>query len=108
MQNYLLKMYFFHHSLVSTFRKTVFIIHILVRFTDKHYLNHELTVEVDLKKFNVPAEFGLKTSTELKESKFDHSANLYLHSSKDKSQYSYKVHVNGHPQEIGKKTPLFY
>ncbi|XP_011871153.1 PREDICTED: apolipophorins [Vollenhovia emeryi] len=64
---------------------------------NKNYLNHELTVEVDLKKFNVPAEFGLKTSTELKEFKFDHSANLYLHSSKDKSQYSYKVYV--HPKE---------
>ncbi|KAL0104310.1 hypothetical protein PUN28_017203 [Cardiocondyla obscurior] len=64
---------------------------------NKNYLNHELTVEVDLKKFNVPAEFGLKSSTELKESKLDHSANLYLHSSKDKSQYSYKLYV--HPKE---------
>ncbi|XP_011691522.1 PREDICTED: apolipophorins [Wasmannia auropunctata] len=64
---------------------------------NKNYLNHELTVEVDLKKFNVPAEFGLKTSTEVKESKLDHSANLYLHSSKDKSQYAYKVYI--HPKE---------
>ncbi|KAL6267909.1 hypothetical protein P5V15_000977, partial [Pogonomyrmex californicus] len=64
---------------------------------NKNYLNHQITVEVDLKKFNVPAEFGLKTSTELKDSKLDHSANLYLHSSKDKSQYSYKVYV--HPKE---------
>lgn len=64
---------------------------------NKSHLNHQITVEVDLKKFNVPAEFGLKTSTELKNSKFDHSANLYLHSSKDKSQYSYKVYV--HPKE---------
>jgi len=91
---------------VSTFCWTILIIHISVCFTDKNYLNHELTVEVDLKKFNVPAEFGLKTSTEIKESKFDHSANLYLHSSKDKSQYSYKFYL--HPKESGKKTPLFY
>lgn len=63
----------------------------------KNYLNHQITVEVDLKKFNVPAEFGLKTSTEITESKFDHSANLYLHSSKDKSQYSYHVYI--HPLE---------
>ncbi|KAL6440757.1 hypothetical protein ACFW04_003301 [Cataglyphis niger] len=63
----------------------------------KSYLNHQITVEVDLKKFNVPAEFGLKTSTEIKDSKFDHSANLYLHSSKDKSQYSYQVYI--HPKE---------
>ncbi|KAM0732090.1 Apolipophorin [Formica fusca] len=60
----------------------------------KNYLNHQITVEVDLKKFNVPAEFGLKTSTEIKDSKFDHSANLYLHSSKDKSQYSYQVYIH--------------
>jgi hypothetical protein len=64
---------------------------------NKNNMNHELTVEVDLKKFNVPAEFGLKTSTEIKELKFDHSANLYLHSSKDKSQYSYKLYI--HPKE---------
>lgn len=63
----------------------------------KSYLNHQITVEVDLKKFNVPAEFGLKTSTEIKEAKFDHSTNLYLHSSKDKSQYSYQIYV--HPKE---------
>ncbi|XP_011166991.1 apolipophorins [Solenopsis invicta] len=66
---------------------------------NKNYLNHDLTVEVDLKKFNVPVEFGLKTNTEtnFKESKYDHSANLYLHSSKDKSQYSYRVYA--HPKE---------
>lgn len=61
-------------------------------------------MEVDLKKFNVPAEFGLKTSTEIKDSKFDHSANLYLHSSKDKSQYSYQVYI--HPKESGKNASL--
>ncbi|XP_012523598.1 apolipophorins [Monomorium pharaonis] len=63
---------------------------------NKNYLNHDLTVEVDLKKFNVPVEFGLKTNTEsnFKEPKYDHSANLYLHSSKDKSQYSYRVYAN--------------
>ncbi|XP_072754262.1 apolipophorins [Anoplolepis gracilipes] len=65
----------------------------------KNYLNHQIIVEVDLKKFNVPAEFGLKTSTEIKDSKFDHSANLYLHSSKDTSQYSYQVYI--HPKEGG-------
>lgn len=70
-------------------------------FTEKSYLNHQITVEVDLKKFNVPAEFGLKTSTEIKEAKFDHSINLYLHSSKDKSQYSYQIYI--HPKESGRK-----
>ncbi|XP_071631577.1 apolipophorins [Temnothorax longispinosus] len=64
---------------------------------NKSYMNHDLTVEVDLKKFNVPAEFGLKTSTEAKGSSLDHSANLYLHSSKDKSQYAYKLYI--HPKE---------
>nr|XP_012225513.1 PREDICTED: apolipophorins [Linepithema humile] len=64
---------------------------------NKNYLNHQITVEVDLKKFNVPVEFGLKTSTEITEAKFDHSANLYLHSSKDKSQYSYQIYA--HPKE---------
>jgi len=73
-------------------------------FTEKNYLNHQITVEVDLKKFNVPAEFGLKTSTEIKESKYDHSINLYLHSSKDKSQYSYHVYI--HPKESGRKASL--
>ncbi|XP_019888404.1 apolipophorins [Ooceraea biroi] len=66
--------------------------------TDKKtYLNHQITVEVDLKKFNVPAEFGLKTNTEYRENKLDHSANLYLHSSKDKSEYIYRFYV--HPKE---------
>ncbi|XP_014488121.1 PREDICTED: apolipophorins [Dinoponera quadriceps] len=66
---------------------------------NKEYLKHQLTVEVDLKKFNVPVEFGLKTSTENKENSFDHSANLYLHSSKDKSEYTYHVYI--HPKESG-------
>ncbi|XP_032678528.1 apolipophorins [Odontomachus brunneus] len=65
----------------------------------KDYLKHQLTVEVDLKKFNVPVEFGLKTNTELREDIFDHSVNLYLHSSKDKSEYTY--HVYAHPKESG-------
>lgn len=90
-----------HHFLVSTFRRTILIIYIFVHFTDKNNVDHELTVEVDLKKFNVPVEFGLKTNTVVKDSKLDHSANLYLHSSKDNSQYSYKVYV--HPKESGKK-----
>lgn len=53
-----------------------------------------------MKKFNVPAEFGLKTSTEYRENKLDHSTNLYLHSSKDKSEYTYRFYV--HPKESGK------
>lgn len=77
-----------------------FIIRIFVcPITDKDYLKHQLTVEVDLKKFNVPVEFGLKTNTELTEDKFDHSVNLYLHSSKDKSEYTY--HVYAHSKESG-------
>ncbi|KAG5308105.1 APLP protein, partial [Acromyrmex insinuator] len=64
---------------------------------NKNNVDHELTVEVDLKKFNVPVEFGLKTNTVVKDSKLDHSANLYLHSLKDNSQYSYKIYV--HPKE---------
>jgi len=91
---------------VSTFRRTILIIYIFVHFTDKNNVDHELTVEVDLKKFNVPVEFGLKTNTVVKDSKLDHSANLYLHSSKDNSQYSYKVYV--HSKESGKKTLFFY
>ncbi|XP_023288424.1 apolipophorins, partial [Orussus abietinus] len=56
--------------------------------------DHQLTVEVDLKKFNVPVEFGLKTSTQIKELSFDHTASLYLHSSKDKSQYTYQLYAH--------------
>nr|XP_012148156.1 PREDICTED: apolipophorins [Megachile rotundata] len=63
----------------------------------KALLKHQITVEVDLKKFNVPAEFGLKTSTELKKPIFDHTTNLYLHSTKDKSEYTYQVYI--HPKE---------
>ncbi|XP_015429625.1 PREDICTED: apolipophorins [Dufourea novaeangliae] len=63
----------------------------------KPTLKHQLTVEVDLKKFNVPAEFGLKTSTELKAPVYDHTTNLYLHSTKDKSEYTYRIYV--HPKE---------
>lgn len=62
-------------------------------------------MEIDLKKFNVPAEFGLKTSTECDENKFDHSANLYLHSSKDKSEYTY--HIYAHPKESGRSALSF-
>nr|XP_034187967.1 apolipophorins [Osmia lignaria] len=63
----------------------------------KALLKHQITVEVDLKKFNVPAEFGLKTSTEFKKPIFDHTTNLYLHSTKDKTEYTYQVYI--HPKE---------
>ncbi|KAG7188374.1 hypothetical protein KM043_008028 [Ampulex compressa] len=65
----------------------------------KTQLKHRLTLELDLKKFNVPVEFGLKTNTELKDVHFDHAANLYLHSSKDKSEYTYQLYM--HPKESG-------
>ncbi|XP_076643954.1 retinoid- and fatty-acid binding glycoprotein apolipophorin [Halictus rubicundus] len=60
-------------------------------------LKHLLTVEVDLKKFNVPAEFGLKTNTHYKYPQLDHSSNLYLHTTKDKSEYTYQLYI--HPKE---------
>ncbi|XP_076681659.1 retinoid- and fatty-acid binding glycoprotein apolipophorin isoform X2 [Andrena cerasifolii] len=63
----------------------------------KTLLKHQITVEVDLKKFNVPAEFGLKTSTEFKAPILDHTTNLYLHSTKDKTEYTYQLFV--HPKE---------
>ncbi|XP_017879492.1 apolipophorins [Ceratina calcarata] len=63
-------------------------------FNAQPTLRHQITVEVDLKKFNVPAEFGLKTNTELKNPIFDHTTNLYLHSSKDKSEYTYHAYIN--------------
>lgn len=52
-----------------------------------------------MKKFNVPVEFGLKSTTHYhpKELTFDHGANLYLHTSKDKTQYSSEIYV--HPKE---------
>ncbi|XP_076294213.1 retinoid- and fatty-acid binding glycoprotein apolipophorin [Lasioglossum baleicum] len=65
--------------------------------TDKLNLKHQLTVEVDLKKFNVPAEFGLKTNTQYNYPQLDHSSNLYLHTTKDKSEYTYQLYV--HPKE---------
>ncbi|XP_054010516.1 apolipophorins isoform X2 [Hylaeus anthracinus] len=60
-------------------------------------LKHQITVQVDLKKFNVPAEFGLKTITEVKAPAFDHTTNLYLHTTKDKSEYTYVAYI--HPKE---------
>ncbi|XP_014235825.1 apolipophorins [Trichogramma pretiosum] len=63
--------------------------------TDKRsYLNQNLQVEVNLKKFNVPIEFGLQTTTKYADLSLDHQANLYLHSSKDRTQYNYHVYVN--------------
>lgn len=64
---------------------------------EKPLLKHQLTVEVDLKKFNVPAEFGLKTNTELGHHDLEHTSNLYLHSTKDKSEYTYQLYVR--PEE---------
>lgn len=69
----------------------------LVAAPDKSNLKHQLMVEVDLKKFNVPAEFGLKTNTEYKYPELDHSSNLYLHTTKDKSEYTYQLHI--HPKD---------
>lgn len=64
---------------------------------DKSKLKHQLTVEVDLKKFNVPAEFGLKTNTQYNYPQLDHSSSLYLHSTKEKSEYTYQLYI--HPKE---------
>lgn len=72
----------------------------MLYFSEKKLLKHQVTVEVDLKKFNVPVEFGLKTRTELKNPIFDHKTNLYLHSSKDKTEYTYQLYI--HPKEAGK------
>ncbi|XP_076231616.1 retinoid- and fatty-acid binding glycoprotein apolipophorin [Calliopsis andreniformis] len=60
-------------------------------------VKHQVTVQFDLKKFNVPAEFGLKTNTQLKNSVLDHTTNLYLHTTKEKSEYTYQLYV--HPKE---------
>lgn len=59
-------------------------------------MNHQVTIEVDLKKFYVPVEFGLKVTTKYhpKELTFDHAANLYLHTSKDQTQYSSHIYMN--------------
>ncbi|XP_023246016.1 apolipophorins [Copidosoma floridanum] len=63
--------------------------------TDKlTHLNHNLQVEVNLKKFNVPVEFGLLSSTKYADYSLDHQANLYLHSSKDRTQYTYHLYFN--------------
>ncbi|XP_012266095.2 apolipophorins [Athalia rosae] len=60
----------------------------------------EYTAEVDLRKFNVPFEFGLKSTQTLDpKSGFDNQASLYLHSSDKKTEYSYHVYV--HPTESG-------
>lgn len=74
-------------------------------FIEKNDLKHQVTVEVDLKKFNVPAEFGLKTNTELKNLVLDHTTNLYLHTTKDKSEYTYQLYV--HPKEAGKYQHIY-
>ncbi|KAJ8687230.1 hypothetical protein QAD02_023024 [Eretmocerus hayati] len=57
-------------------------------------MNHNLQVEVNLKKFNVPVEFGLQSTTKYADQSVDHQANLYLHSSKDRTQYTYHVYSN--------------
>lgn len=72
--------------------------------SEKTLLKHQVTVEVDLKKFNVPVEFGLKTNTEFRNPIFDHTTNLYLHSSKDKTEYTYQAYI--HPKEAGEKIIL--
>ncbi|XP_066596058.1 apolipophorins [Prorops nasuta] len=64
---------------------------------NKSYYKSDKTVELNLKKFSVPVEFGLKSNTEIKDFKLDHTASLYLHSSKDKSEYSYQFYI--HPKE---------
>lgn len=71
-------------------------------FAGSSHLNHQLQVEVNLKKFNVPVEFGLMSSTKYEDFSFDHQANLYLHSSKDRTQYTYNVYCN--KKESGKLT----
>ncbi|XP_058796215.1 apolipophorins [Phymastichus coffea] len=58
------------------------------------HFNNNLQVEVNLKKFNVPVEFGIQASTKYSDFSFDHQANLYLHSSKDRTQYTYHVYSN--------------
>lgn len=68
--------------------------------TTQPSVNHQLQVEVNLKKFNVPVEFGLMASTKL-DTSFDHQANLYLHSTKDRTQYTY--HVYAKKGESGKQ-----
>ncbi|KAI4494899.1 hypothetical protein M0804_001100 [Polistes exclamans] len=66
--------------------------------TDKEtYLKQQQTVEFDLRKFNIPAEFGLQISTQLANNMLDHTASLYMHSTKDKSQYTYQLYI--HPKE---------
>ncbi|XP_063988684.1 apolipophorins [Diachasmimorpha longicaudata] len=58
--------------------------------------DHQITIEVDLKKFYVPVEFGLIITNKYqpKELTFDHAANLYLQTSKDKAQYSSHIYLN--------------
>lgn len=62
--------------------------------------SRETTIEVDLRKFNVPYEFGLKSNevADLKKG-FDHTTTVFLHSSKEKAQYSFHAYV--HPTESG-------
>ncbi|XP_046492116.1 apolipophorins [Neodiprion pinetum] len=60
----------------------------------------ESTLEVDLRKFNVPYEFGLKSNQVIDpQSGYDDSTSLYLHSSKGKTEYSYQAYL--HPTESG-------
>ncbi|XP_043491499.1 apolipophorins [Polistes fuscatus] len=63
----------------------------------KSYLKQQQTVEFDLRKFNIPAEFGLQISTQYANDMLDHTASLYMHSTKDKSQYTYQLYI--HPKE---------
>ncbi|XP_035725460.1 apolipophorins-like [Vespa mandarinia] len=63
----------------------------------KSYFKQQQTVEFNLRKFNIPAEFGLQISTQYLNDKFDHTASLYMHSTKDKSQYTYQLYI--HPKE---------
>lgn len=69
-------------------------------FSEKSYFKQQQTVEFNLRKFNIPAEFGLQISIQYLNDRFDHTASLYMHSTKDKSQYTYQLYV--HPKEAGK------
>ncbi|XP_046751140.1 apolipophorins [Diprion similis] len=62
--------------------------------------SRENTLEVDLRKFNVPYEFGLKSNSVFDpQSGYDESTSLYLHSSKGKTEYSYQGYL--HSTESG-------
>lgn len=65
---------------------------------DLSHFNHELEVNIDLRKLGLSHEFGLKAVTTRKDFILDHTVDVHFESSGN-SKYQYSLYV--HPKEAG-------